>query len=244
MRILRLDETDSTNSYVERNAGGMEHGTVVTAHTQLAGRGQRGNSWESEPGANLTCTMLLRPGVEAVRQFSISETVALAVCDALEQVCGVECKVKWPNDIYAGGDRKICGILISHSLTGRRINHSVAGMGININQRCFLSDAPNPVSVWQLTGREHDPESVLVPLASAIERGTLLLGDADIRRAVHERYMSRLWRGDGALYPFTDTATGERFMATVQGVEPTGHLLLRDNDGALRRFAFKEVAWS
>ncbi len=243
MRLLKFDELDSTNSYVERNAASLRHGDVVTAHTQTAGRGQRGNCWESEPGANITFSMFLQPRIEASLQFSLSSMIALQICHTLEEICGVHCKVKWPNDIYAGSDRKICGILISHSLQGRAINHSVAGAGININQTRFLSDAPNPVSVRMLTGRYHDCEPILIDLAQRIEKNTLLLSDPLYREEVALRYRHMLWRGDDNTYPFRDTSSGEIFHASVESVETAGHLLLRDTTGNLRRFAFKEVAW-
>lgn len=245
MRLIELREVDSTNSYLERNAHSLEHATAVTAFSQTAGRGQRGNTWESQPGENITFSMLLRPDIEPVRQFALSEAVALQVCDVLRTMCGVECRVKWPNDIYAGADRKICGILISHSLSGRRINHSIAGIGININQRRFLSDAPNPVSVFQLTGRVHDLRPILLALVRGIETATSRLADEEYRRRLHTRYMASLWRGDGAFYPFRDTATGETFRAAVHAVEPSGHLILRTDlpDAPLRRYAFKEVSW-
>lgn len=242
MRIIELEEVDSTNSYVERNARTLSHGDTVTAHTQSAGRGQRGNSWESAPSANITFTMLLKPDIEASKQFFISEAFSLCVCRVLKDICGVDCKVKWPNDIYVG-DSKICGILISHSLQGRKINHTVAGAGININQEEFVSDAPNPISVRQITGRRFDLMRILTPLASDIEESVAKLGDEAYRSSLHESYMARLWRGDGKEYLFRDCATGEEFRASIHSVEPSGHLVLSDADGTLRRFAFKEVAW-
>lgn len=242
MNIIELEEVDSTNSYVERNAAGLLHGCVVTARNQRSGRGQRGNSWESEPGSNLTFTMLLRPSIAAVVQFSLSEAVALSVCDMLDKLCGVECKVKWPNDIYTG-DKKICGILISHSLSGRHINYSVVGMGININQKVFHSDAPNPVSVIQLTGQHHKLRPLLQYLAEKIEHESLRIADSDYRNRLHNDYMSRLWRGDGKMHPFRDATTGEEFSAVVSDVEPTGHILLRLTDNTLQRYAFKEFIW-
>lgn len=243
MRILRLDEVDSTNTYVEQHTADLRHGDVVVTDRQTAGRGQRGNSWESEPGENITFTMLLKPRIEATQQFMLSCAVALAVCDTLKEMCSIDCLVKWPNDIYAGDDRKICGILISHSLQGKHINHTIAGVGININQQRFLSDAPNPASVWQLTGRRHDCETILHSLADKIDKFTDRLSDPSFRTYIKEEYMRRLWRGDGATYPFLETSTGERFDASVVDIEPLGHLLLRYTDGKLRRYAFKEVAW-
>lgn len=243
MRIIRLEEVDSTNSYVERNFSTLSHGDVVMTRNQKAGRGQRGNSWESEPGENITFTMLLKPSIEASHQFALSSMVALQVCDTLNHLCGIECKVKWPNDIYTCCDRKICGILISHSLQGKNISHSVVGMGININQRRFHSAAPNPVSLFQLTGKRYDCDTILHHLASNIEQESLKLAYSSYREDIMRRYRNNLWRGDGGNYPFLDQITGEKFLASVHDIEPTGHLILLDTQGTKHRYAFKEVQW-
>ncbi len=155
MRIIHLEEVDSTNAYIMREAANLVAPLMVLAHTQTAGQGQRGNSWESEPGKNLTFSIFYRPtALPPMAQFSMSEAVALSVVDFLE-AHGLEAKVKWPNDIYVG-DSKICGILIRHSILGGVVSSSVIGVGIDVNQKVFLSDAPNPVSMWQLTGKEYD----------------------------------------------------------------------------------------
>lgn len=243
MRILHLKEVDSTNSYVERNIASLRHGDVVTAFHQTSGRGQRGNSWESNPGENITFTMLLHPEIEASKQFLLSCMVALKVCEVLEEICHIKCKVKWPNDIYAGDDRKICGILISHSLQGRHINHSIVGIGLNINQTTFLSDAPNPVSARQLTGTLFNCEEILRSLALKIEKGTDSLSSLSYQEKTASDYRRNLWRGDSNLYPFLNTSTGEIFHASVEDIEPMGHLVLRDTEDNILKFAFKEVAW-
>lgn len=249
MNILHFNTLPSTYTYVAENAATMASDTIVVADFQSAGRGQRGNRWESEAGRNLLMSMLVRmPGFPARSQFYISEAVSLAIVDTLREVCGVDCRIKWPNDIYAG-DRKICGILISHSLataddgSGAVIAHSVLGMGINLNQTEFHSDAPNPVSVIQLIGHTTDCNALLKRLVPAIRKNLDLLNN-DESGTIHDRYMASLWRGDGHAYPFYDVRTGERFDAEIYAVEPLGHLVLRASpDGSLRRYAFKEVTW-
>ncbi|MDE6431375.1 MAG: biotin--[acetyl-CoA-carboxylase] ligase, partial [Duncaniella sp.] len=120
----------------------------VSARRQTAGRGQRGNSWESAPGKNITMSILLRPeGLHPSRQFVISRAVSLAITGVLRRYMPASAvRVKWPNDIYVD-DRKICGILIENVISSASIRQSVVGIGINVNQRRFLSDAPNPVSM-------------------------------------------------------------------------------------------------
>lgn len=238
MEILRLAETDSTNSYAAREASRLPDQVLVITDSQTAGRGQRGNSWESEPGCNLTFSLFFRPAdFPAREQFALSEAVALAVKAALAPL-GVEARVKWPNDIYVG-DRKIAGLLLEHKLIGSRIAHTIAGIGLNVNQRRFLSPAPNPVSVWQLTGRETDLSALLDSIAACLESCLALAFCEKSRPRLHAAYMAALWRGEGS-YSYRDVATGEVFTAEIEGVEPMGHLLLRSGQ-SLRRYAFKEV---
>lgn len=244
MEIIRIDSTDSTNSWVRRHSGSLTESVLVYALTQTAGRGQRGNSWESEPGMNLTASALLfLAGVLPCDQFCISEAVALAVVDTLDSL-GVDAKVKWPNDIYAG-DRKICGILIENAVTPSAIVSSIAGIGININQEIWLSDAPNPVSVKQITGSSHDIAEVAAILAGNLERRLCQTADSadnavdSPRVGLHREYMARMWRGEGH-HPFRDVRLGERIEAEIADVASDGTLTL-DLGTQLRSYAFKEV---
>lgn len=240
MKTVVLPEVDSTNSWLARNAASIAETTLVAAREQTAGRGQRGNTWEAEPGANLTFSVLWRPAsFDPARQFAISEAFALAIADTLADLYGIEARVKWPNDIYVG-DRKLCGILIEHAVIGRRIERTIAGAGININQTVFRSPAPNPVSVAQITGRKHPLPEALEAVAAAIDRRFAAIEAEDQREALHTEFMSRMWRADGRPYPFREPG-GEPFDAVIEGVEPDGILLLRDTAGRLRRYAFKQA---
>lgn len=238
MNIIKLEETASTNTYLRQMAD-APHGTVVAARQQSAGRGQRGNTWESEPGANLTFSILVRPAdIPPARQMSISRAVSLAIVSWLDRYLpdGMEASIKWPNDIYVG-DRKICGILIEHVLTSGRIDRTVIGAGININQKAFLSDAPNPVSLTQLTGQTYSIDNMLSEVAADI----MTLVEAEDRSGGNltaSDYMSRLWRRDG-YHPYRDAAGN--FTARITDVAPDGTLSLQRPDGTLSRYAFKEV---
>lgn len=240
--MVWLDETPSTNSWLSSEVASRKRGelsdlTAVAARCQSSGRGQRGNSWESEPGKNLTLSVLHYPSerIAPADQFAISEATALAVADTLA-LFGIEAKVKWPNDIYAG-DRKICGILIENSLTGARIDHSILGVGLNVNQTRFLSDAPNPISISQLTGLYFDLNEVAARLLCNLGKRVALLAKPGGREEVHCDFLRRLWRGDGGLYPFRQRDTGEIFRASIVNVEPGGFLHLSNG----RSYAFKEV---
>lgn len=226
-----IPQCQSTNSELARLAPGLAHGDALMALEQTAGRGQRGNSWEAAPGLNITLSILLMPGeLPAVRQFEISEAVALGVADLLIELGVSRVAVKWPNDVYVA-DRKIAGILIENSLTPRStIARSIAGIGLNVNQTEFLSPAPNPVSLSQITGRHY----VDLP---ALGRRMVELVVGRLGRDNHSDYRALLWRGQG-LWPWIDAATGREFSASVVDVLPTGHLCL---SGCPRPFAFKEV---
>ena len=237
---IKVSQTASTNTYLSRLAATLPGGTVIYTPSQTAGRGQKGNSWESEDGKNLTFSLLLkRPPVKARDQFYLSEASALAVVEALSAEAGDNFTVKWPNDVY-WQDKKVCGMLLENSLDGSDIATCIVGIGINVNQECFLSDAPNPVSLINITGHEHDLEALLKRVCSSIEQQVNSLGDDDARQSLHRRYMEALYRNDGAMHPFED-ATGHRFMATIAGIAPDGTLTLRHEDGTTHDYLFKEV---
>ena len=144
--IIWLNEVDSTNKYVKMNIEQLDNLSVVTALTQTAGRGQGDHKWHSKPGENLLFTILLKnPDVLPAQQHIISDTVAQSVIKLLEKH-GIEAWIKPPNDIWVG-DKKICGILIEHSLRAGRISWTVIGIGLNVNQTSFPEDLPNPTSM-------------------------------------------------------------------------------------------------
>lgn len=239
---IHLKETASTNTYTTRMASMLPSGTVIYTYVQTAGRGQRGNSWESEPGKNLSFSLLIKDiAVRPAEQFYISEGVALAIVEFLSRYTG-EITVKWPNDIY-WRDLKICGMLTENALQGSSIKTTVIGVGININQTVFRSDAPNPVSLAQIIGREVDLDESLRSVCSLIEKYTAFSGfSAEDFASLHSRYLSVLYRNDGRPHPFV-LPDGEQIEATISGVQPDGMLCLVLPDGSIGRYAFKEIAF-
>jgi len=236
-----LDICSSTNSELAGRPD-APGGFVIATRTQTAGRGQRGNTWEAESGANLTFSQLLRPRtIVAARQFELSMIVSLAITDTTDAIfteagCPLRTEIKWPNDIYVL-DKKICGILIENTLTGNHIDRAIVGIGINVNQMRFVSDAPNPASLSQFTGRRYELEPLLERFCNAINTALAAYEAAPDPDALTARYMSRLWRREGR-WPFA-TPDGTRFDAAIEAVSPDGTLTLTGN----RRFAFKEVAF-
>lgn len=246
--LIRLMSVGSTNTFLKQLVAdgdpNLREGMTVAAVAQTAGRGQRGNSWESDPGCNVTISVLLEPvAIHPARQFAVSEVVALATASTVDRwlPAGMSATVKWPNDIYVG-DRKIAGILIENSLSGPCIRWSVCGIGLNVNQPAWHSDAPNPVALRELCGTECDRDAVESALRHAlISLSSLYLGKGGDLDSLHALYLSRLWRGKG-VHPWVDTASGKQFDASVATVAPTGHITLRLSDGEQRTYAFKEVA--
>lgn len=237
-----VNETTSTNSLLASQAGQLASGAVIAARRQSAGRGQRGNSWESEPYKNLTFSMLLKPqNVSAPRQFELSMAVALAICESLQKACGEIFKVKWPNDIYHD-DKKICGILIENTIERSNITRSIIGAGINVNQQQFFSDAPNPVSLLNITGRETDLEPLLQEICDNILTKTSLIQSPDNSQVIKQAFVEKMWRYDGQYHLWQEPDATLPFRAKIADVDLDGRLSLEDSEGHIRKYYFKEVA--
>lgn len=237
--LIELDTIDSTNNFLRfyqpRTPKEM---VVATAEFQLSGKGQMGNFWESEAGKNLLLSICVHPhAIAAHEQFVLSQAIALAVKQALDDYAD-NIYIKWPNDIYAGHN-KIAGILIENTLTGKRIDTCIIGIGVNVNQTRFHSDAPNPISLCNLTGTQVERIFILEQIIGNFSRLYKLADSGENGRVtLAESYHKALINYDG-LYDYID-AQGS-FRAILVGVEPDGHLILQDEDGHRRRYAFKEV---
>jgi uridylate kinase len=231
-KVIHIDETDSTNRWLKENGKGN---MVVVTDYQTAGKGCGTNTWESERGKNLTFSMLIHPEeIPAVRQFLISEIVSVALCETLASVSGESFTIKWPNDIYHR-DQKLCGILIENQLQGSTIKDSIIGIGINVNQEVFLSDAPNPVSLRQIVGQEVDLEALFNSFIQRFEE----VFHRDVE-TVSADYRRLLYRKD-SYYEYEDSKG--RFEAKLLNVLNDGHLVLLDIKGTARIYAFKEVSY-
>ena len=213
-----LEETTSTND--EARNPRYEHGDAICAERQTAGRGQRGHTWSSEEGRNLMFSLVWEPRFLPVsEQFLLSEAVALALTDLFGGY-GIDARIKWTNDIYAG-DRKLVGILIEHNLTGDRLSRTIVGIGVNVNQTRFDPSLPNPSSMRLETGCEYEQ---------------LEKGDREALQADYRRRMYRL--GERHRYRYPDGRTVE---AVLRGVRPSGELLVELPDGRTEGYLFREI---
>lgn len=239
MNVIWLETVDSTNSEALRLLPELPSGTVLAAYEQTAGRGQRGNTWFTRPGQNLTFSIVLKNlSLEASQAIRLNFLTSVAVASFLESK-GVKAAVKWPNDIYVNGG-KICGILIENSLDGPMLGASVIGIGINVNQREF-SQLANATSLTLCTGKEYVLETALKEFLTVFERLLPSLAEEDLL----QEYTARLFRM-GVSARYHDLLTDREYRGIIRGVEPDGRLCIQDQDAPglpLRHYHFKEVSY-
>ncbi|MCD8207958.1 MAG: biotin--[acetyl-CoA-carboxylase] ligase family protein [Bacteroidales bacterium] len=273
--ILWYDEVDSTNSEAQRRLSELDNLTVIAARSQVAGRGQRGNVWYAVPNENLTFSLFLKfgaasnssegeisapkagngvsthrsdsnvfPVISAKRQNFLNMAIALGVAEYLSDEHGLPAKIKWPNDIYVG-DCKICGILIENTLRGDLLTTCTVGIGLNVNQKNFPADIPNPTSMTLLTGQTYNIEEELGKLMSHIDRRIGKVFGAKARFRLHHSYIHRLYRWNEP-HDYLVTATSERLYGAIRGITSHGQLVMEDVEDSHwhcrhRIFNFKEV---
>lgn len=233
--IYRIEQTTSTNDDARRAE--YRHGDAIWAERQTAGRGQRGHTWTSPVGENLTFSLVLEPKFLPVdEQFLLLEAVALALTDAFADF-GLDARIKWTNDIYLG-DRKLVGILIEHNWSGSTLARSIAGIGINVNQTAFDPALPNPVSMALAAGRRFDRAEVLDRFLARCAERYAQLERGEKERLQHD-YRTRLYRL-GVMHDFR-LADDTPIRAAIEGVRSTGELILRHDDGRMGEYLFGEV---
>ena len=229
-----IHETSSTNAFLWEMLRKelLPEGFVVYTDFQTAGKGQIGNSWESEADKNLLFSIVLYPQkIPRDQLFLISQLVSLVIKKTLDKyVNGIS--VKWPNDIY-WNDMKIGGILIENSLQANKIK-TVVGIGLNVNQKVFVSDARNPVSLQQIVGKSFNRKLLLKRICQNILEMYNELNVVFIR----SEYTNVLYRKVGF---HSYKAGNEIFQAKIISVHPDGQLDLETTSGERKGFYFKEV---
>ncbi|MFV0290337.1 MAG: biotin--[acetyl-CoA-carboxylase] ligase [Mangrovibacterium sp.] len=243
MVLIKIhEELPSTNVYAleQLRASDVEEFTVFRAINQTLGKGQKGNFWESERGKNLTFSVVLRPVFLPIsRQYMLSKVVCLSLFEVLSRrVSGV--KIKWPNDIYVG-EKKICGVLIENQIRGTCLSGSVVGIGMNVNQELFFSDAPNPVSLYQLLLRESNLDELLLEVLNCLERYYEVLRVGERVEDIDVDFLERLFQL-GEWCDYRDE--GGLFVGKIVGVNEIGQLVIKEQQsGELRVYHFKEVSY-
>ena len=258
--IMWFDSLDSTNNEASRRLETIDNLSVLSAMSQLSGRGQRGNGWHSKPGENLTFSVVLKyaltlpeslkPGLlmplKVTDQFAVSEAASLAVVDLLSEY-GIQAKIKWPNDIYVN-DKKICGILIEHAVRGKNLTHSIVGIGLNVNQSKFDPALPNPTSMVLCCADKDVAQSF--DIRDCLEN-FITIFSGYVNRYLHSNgglrnlrkmYLNQMWKKDKAM-EFIDNESGTRFRGIIRGLSDVGLLKVENEKGELIEFAFKEISY-
>jgi len=231
-----MPECHSTNDEASRliQGGNVMEGTTVVTHHQTAGRGQRGNTWISDKGKNLTFSIVLKPAVLPVKdQFYLNMAIALGVYDYLQEIFKDHLKIKWPNDILIKG-KKVCGILIENQISGQQIQHSIVGVGLNVNQEKFSLE--NATSLRVLSGEEFQLEDVLEGVLEKIESRYLLVREQLLDSISIAFTEVMYWLGEQHVF----STHGLEFTGMVIGVDEIRRLKIQTNEG-LKTFGVKEV---
>lgn len=234
--LVFMPECHSTNDEASRliQATNILDGTVVITANQTAGRGQRGNTWFVEPGKNLTFSIFVKPTFLQVQdQFYLNIAFSLGLHDYLSEVVVKKVNVKWPNDILVN-EKKICGILIENHLRGQHIQHSIVGIGLNVNQENF--SLPSATSLKLETTTEYKLDETLADLLLHLENRFMQLRTNQTQKLLAS-YLNVLYR-KGEEHAFK---TGDEvFSGTISGIDVTGKLEIQTENG-FRYFGVKEV---
>ncbi|ASV31262.1 biotin--[acetyl-CoA-carboxylase] ligase [Maribacter cobaltidurans] len=239
MEIIKLDATESTNSYlkelVKRNT--VQDFAVVVAKTQTKGRGQMDSSWQTEPGKNLTFSVLKEmSGFTLDKHFILNMSVALAVYNSLKSLQVPRIKIKWPNDIMSGSF-KICGILIENIISGTDLKSAIIGIGLNVNQIHFPGN-PKASSLKNKTQKDFDLDELLHALLQNLKSGLSNL-EIGSTHEIYKEYQSNLFRR-GVASTFQNM-NGSTFSGIILGVSKEGMLLVQLENDTLQQFDIKEI---
>jgi BirA family biotin operon repressor/biotin-[acetyl-CoA-carboxylase] ligase len=237
-KLVSLKEVDSTNVYLKSLLGRNEaevEGLVVFAENQFAGRGQKGNEWESEKGMNLTFSIFLKSNVLVKDQFLVSKIISLGIKDFLEDLGLLEIKIKWPNDIYCRNN-KIAGILIENSIRDNKVYQSIIGVGLNVNQTIFNSKNEPTSVAKELNNHSFDLNDLLNQLLFFIERRYLLLKSAK-ENLINSDYLSCMYRaGESNRFKINK----KEITGMIIGVNSSGNLQVKINE-RIEEFNMKEI---
>jgi len=236
--MIKLDAIDSTNSYLKKLLlkENINDFTVVVSKHQTNGRGRNGNLWANKPSLNLAFSVYKRfINFSVNEKFMLNIVSSVSVYEVLKKYKLNNLTIKWPNDIMTE-NKKIAGILIENSVRGNKINHSVIGVGININQSQFL-DLPNATSVFLESGKKHSVEKIAVELKDAFKKN---FTNFEIRETeLIEFYNSVLFKRN-VTTDFT-TVNAKKIQGTIIGVNKEGILSLKQKNHKVFEYAENQI---
>jgi BirA family transcriptional regulator, biotin operon repressor / biotin---[acetyl-CoA-carboxylase] ligase len=237
--VVFVPECHSTNTLLLDLAQktNQPEGTLVITNKQTQGRGQRGNGWETEQGKNLTLSLLLKPNFLSIKdQFYLTIAVSLGVYDFLVERLSADVKIKWPNDVMVA-EKKMVGILIENNLAGERLQQSVVGIGLNVNQKIF--SVATATSMALQAKREFDLSAELNFLMERVEKRYLQLRSGKTAE-LKEAYLKNLYR-IGEEHTFATHS--QRLTGRIEGVDESGKLKVNTN-GEVIYFGMKEISFA
>ncbi len=239
--FVELDKVDSTNNYAANllQKSQVIEGTVILAHDQYQGRGQRGNSWESRSNKNITISIILFPKkLLAYQQFHLNQAITIACLQFLTKIGGKGFQIKWPNDLYHK-DTKLGGILIENTVSGNYLSTSIVGIGINVNQNVFSDQLTNATSLSIITQKEFDIVTLVKQLCYFIDQQYLLLIQQQFD-TLQTQYLQRLYRYQEFHYYETNN---KRIEGQIVDVLSSGQLVIETKDQNKHLFSFKEIKY-
>ncbi|WP_299123869.1 biotin--[acetyl-CoA-carboxylase] ligase [uncultured Tenacibaculum sp.] len=243
MKIIKLDAIDSTNSFLKEMAENstVEDFTVVVAKNQTSGRGQMNAKWEVESGKSLTFSVFCRfEDLLIINQKSLSYSVALSVFEVLNRLKLAKLSVKWPNDIMSG-NKKVSGILIENFLKGTRINSSIIGIGINVNQDAFSIDLPNASSLKIILNKEFNLDLLLNEVILSLQQKIEILKRKEYS-FLEKEYLKVLYKKN--VPSMFRNKQNILFMGKIIGVSSVGKLQIELENETVKEFDLKEVSFA
>lgn len=238
-QILKFDSLSSTNDYLKEAAGkgNLPEGTVVWAMVQTKGKGQHNNIWLSEPGQNLTLSILLKPqNLLAAEAFQLSKSITLAVYNTISHFVSGNIGIKWPNDLFID-QRKISGILIENSIVGDKVKQCIVGIGVNVNQTIFHSEN-NPTSLANHKRERFVLEEVANVLLNNISDEYLRL-QLNAYKNIDEEYFLKLYDVKNEQ---TFLIHGESKKCIIEGINPDGSIVINSN-GSKQDYLHGDALW-
>ena len=238
-QLTLLETVNSTNSFMNNLLlhHRLPEGAAVVAGEQSAGRGLAHERWISDGGKNLLMTILFYPAFLSIHHlFLLSKTFSLGIYDGIAELVNNEVKIKWPNDIYYR-DKKLGGILIENSIRHITLNHSLFGLGLNVNQEIFPPELPNPVSLKMILGKQIAVDDCFSMLCNTLERRYLQLKAGHVNK-INEDYIKAMYRF-GEFHEYENRI--EKFTAKISSVADDGKLILTRKNGPTEKYDLKEV---
>ena len=238
--IIKLKEVDSTNNFLKdlaSKSAPLAEGTVIMADHQFAGRGQQASVWKTEPGMNISMSILLKPSFLALaKHFYLNMAISLGICEALSLIANQPLSIKWPNDIYYNS-QKLGGILIENTLTGNKIKSAIIGIGLNVNQKEFDAElSSKATSLYQILHKHVSLEAVMDKIFVYIEKYYLNLR-SEKYDFLSDAFLKHLYKFNT---PSLYRSNGQVFEGTITGVEEGGQLRV-SIDGRTESFNLKEI---